>query len=116
MCENEIEINGVCYVKKESQPEITEDYVLVRTYSAGVHAGHLVRRVGQEVELKNSRRIWYWDGAASLSQLALDGVTKPQNCKFAMTLPKIILTQAIEIIPCSTKAQKIIQEVAVWKQ
>lgn len=116
MCKNEIEIDGICYVKKDSQPELTEDYVIIRTYSAGVHAGYLVKQNGQEVELKNSRRIWYWDGAASLSQLAMEGVSKPQNCKFAMTLPKLVLTQAIEIIPCSKKAQKIIEGVAVWKQ
>jgi hypothetical protein len=115
MCKNEIEIDGVTYVKKSEVPELTKDYVIIRTHSAGVHAGYLVSQNGQEVELKDSRRIWYWDGAASLSQLAMEGVTKPENCKFAMVLPKIILTQTIEIIPCSKKAQKIISEVAVWK-
>ena len=39
-------------------------YVMVRTYSAGVFAGELVSRKGQEVILKNARRIWYWAGAA----------------------------------------------------
>jgi len=43
-------------------------YVLVRTQSAGVFAGELESRNGQEVVLLNARRIWYWDGAASLSQ------------------------------------------------
>lgn len=114
MCKNEIVIDGVCYVRKDSKPELTEDYVIVRTYSAGVHAGYLVRHEGQEVELKDSRRIWYWDGTASLSQLAMEGVKNPENCKFAMVVPEIILTQAIEIIPCTQKAQKIISEVAQY--
>jgi hypothetical protein len=89
-------------------------YVIVRTHSAGVHAGTLVTRKGKEVTLKNSRRLWYWDGAASLSELATSGVSKPQNCKFPAVVPIIVLTEAIEIIPCSKIAQKIISEVPVW--
>ena len=49
-------------------------YVVVCTYSAGVFAGNIKSRKGQEAELTNARRLWYWDGAASLSQLAVDGV------------------------------------------
>lgn len=57
-------------------------YVIVRTYSAGVFAGELESRTGQEVVLRNARRIWYWSGAASLSQLAMEGTKDPANCKF----------------------------------
>lgn len=102
-------------MRTEMENNMAQEYVIIRTHSAGVHAGYLVSRNGQEVELRDSRRIWYWDGAASLSQLAMEGVTKPENCKFAMVLPKIILTQAIEIIPCTQRAQQIISEVDVWK-
>jgi hypothetical protein len=90
-------------------------YVIVRTYSAGVHAGTLESRNGKEVTLTNSRRIWYWSGAASLSQMAISGVTNPQNCKFSVPVPEILLTEAIEIIPCSEMAEKIIKEVPEWK-
>ena len=38
-------------------------YVIVRTYSAGVFAGELESRNGQEVVLRNARRIYYWSGA-----------------------------------------------------
>lgn len=109
----EIIVNGKTYIEK--QPEITKDYVIVRTYSAGVHAGYLKSRDGKEVILTNSRRIWYWDGAASLSQLALEGVNKPENCKFAVVLPEIILTEAIEIIPCTEKAKLCIEGIKEWK-
>jgi hypothetical protein len=43
-------------------------YVICRTYSAGVFAGYLESRNGQEVVMRKARRIFYWDGAASLSQ------------------------------------------------
>jgi hypothetical protein len=90
-------------------------YVIVRTYSAGAHAGILVSRKGKEVVLKNARRLWYWDGAASLSQIAVSGVSKPQTCKFPCPVSEITLTEAIEIIPCTKEAQKNISEVWIWE-
>ena len=114
-----IKINDVEYIRKDSvpcQPEINKDYFIVRTYSAGVFAGNIVKREGQEVEMANARRLWYWDGAASLSQLALEGVKFPANCKFPAELPKVILTQAIEIISCTEAARKSIAAVSIWKK
>ena len=118
---NEVEINGKRYVLKGQEnvpaPKVDGmDYVIVRTYSAGVFAGYLKSRDGKEVELVNARRLWYWDGAASLSQLSIDGVSKPQNCKFPQEVSEITLTEAIEILPCSEKASKSIASVGVWKQ
>ncbi len=91
-------------------------YVLVRTYSAGVHDGILKSRNGKEVTLTNARRIWYWEGAATLSQLAMDGTSKPENCKFPCAVNEILLTEAIEIIPITDKARESIASVKVWKK
>jgi len=91
-------------------------YVLVRTYSAGVFVGYLKSKKDKEVILTNARRLWYWDGASSLSQLAMEGVTKPQNCKFPCEVTEITLTEAIEIIPVTEKAKKNIAGVLIWKQ
>jgi len=91
-------------------------YVIVRTYSAGVFAGNLKSRRGQEVVLNNARRIWYWSGAASLSQLAEEGTKDPLNCKFPMPVKEIKLLQAIEIITVSAKAEKSIKAVPEWKR
>lgn len=89
-------------------------YVIVRTYSAGVFAGTLKSRNGKEVELTNARRIWYWAGAASLSQLAMQGTSRPQNCKFPVAVDTVILTEAIEILPVTDVAEKSIKEVPEW--
>lgn len=118
---DEITINGETYVKKSSiqkmAPEIDGmKYCIVRTYSAGVFAGYLESRVGKEAVIRNVRRIWYWDGACSLSQLAKDGTSKPENCKFAVPVDKIEVTEAIEIIECTEKAMKSIQGVPEWKK
>ena len=91
-------------------------YVIVRTYSAGVFAGYLESRSGQEVVIRRARRIWYWDGAASLSQLAVDGTSKPENCKFPCEVDRIELLQAIEILDCTKKSQKSIQGVEIWQK
>lgn len=93
-----------------------EKYVIVRTYSAGVFAGYLVSRNGQEVVLRNARRIWYWDGAASLSQLAMEGTKYPRNCKFPCEVDRVELLQAIEILDTTPMAEKSIKEVPIWKK
>jgi len=88
---------------------------IVRTYSAGVFAGDIVRRDGTEVEMQNAIRLWYWSGAASLSQLAEEGVKKPRECKFAMPVSRVILTDAIEILDVTPAAEKNILCVKSWK-
>lgn len=90
-------------------------YYIVRTYSAGVFAGEIEKREGQEVVLKNCRRLWYWDGACSLSELATNGTSKPNNCKFTVTVDRLEVLQAIEIIECTKKAKKSIKDVKEWK-
>ena len=89
--------------------------VIIRGDRSGVEYGELIAQEGQEVTLKNARRIWYWDGAASLSQLAKDGTSNPSNCKFTVFVDSITILDTIEIIPCTDKAIKSIEEVRVWK-
>ncbi len=89
-------------------------YVIVRTTSAGVFAGYLESKHGQEVELRDARRIWYWAGAASLSQLAEEGTSKPAECKFPCEVKRVLLTEAIEILDVSEKARQSIAAVPVW--
>lgn len=94
--------------------ELYENYKIVRTYSAGVFAGTLESRTGQDVVLRNARRLWYWDGAASLSQLAMAGTKKPYGCKFPCEVDRVELLQAIEILDVTDAAQQSIREVPVW--
>ena len=91
-------------------------YVIVRTYSAGVFAGELESRKDQEVVLTNARRIWYWVGAASLSQLAMEGIKKPENCKFPVAVNRVELLQAIEILDVTEAAKKSIESVPIWQK
>ena len=114
-----IVINGVEYVRKDSiKPGVvinTDNIVLIRTYSAGVHFGTLDSRDGKEVVLSNARRLYQWSGACSLSQVAMDGVDLA-NSKISVIVPKITLTEAIEIIPMSETAARTMMEAKSWKK
>ena len=90
--------------------------VIVRGDRSGVFFGTLTEKDGQEVKLEKCRRLWYWDGAASISQLAVDGVSNPGNCTFTVTVDEIEILDAIEIIPCTDKAIESIEGVREWKR
>ena len=90
--------------------------VIVRADRAGVFYGEIKERDGSEVVMTNVRRLWYWDGAASLSQLAVDGTTAPKECKFTVVVPEMTILGVIEIIPCSDKAIASIEGVREWKR
>ena len=116
-----ITIDDVKYVRADSINQKADSldgmkYVIVRTYSAGVFAGYLESRTGQEVVMRNARRLWYWEGAASLSQMAEEGTSKPNSCKFPQEVNRIELLNAIEILDATKKAQESIASVKVWKQ
>lgn len=99
--------------------EVLYKKVIIRADRAGVFFGTLKKKretpAGVEVELENSRRLWYWDGAASLSQLATEGTKSPGRCKFTVTVPQHMVEQVIEIIPCTDEAVKSIESVKVWR-
>lgn len=77
--------------------------VVVRTYSAGVHVGELVKRAGKDLTLKNSRRLWRWSGANSLYEVATKGVDENYT-RLSEPVSEITLTEAVEIINCSKEA------------
>ena len=117
---DELTIEGVVYVPKSTIPQRAigregMPYVMVRTYSAGVHCGYLQRRDGKEADLVDSIRIWRWTGAATLSQLATEGSNDHSGCKFGVPID-VVLTEAIEIIDMTETAKQNIQSVASWKQ
>lgn len=116
-----VSVNGVEYVRADQATKqfinrAGMKYVIVRCDRAGAFAGFLDKKTDYSVILVDARRLWYWDGAASLSQLAVDGVSKPENCKFPVEVPRIELLDAIEIIDASQKAKKSIDGVPIWKK
>ncbi|MGM9684187.1 MAG: DUF6948 domain-containing protein [Eubacteriales bacterium] len=90
--------------------------VIIRGTNSGVFFGTILEKNGTEVRLRDCRRLWYWEGAASISQIALEGVKTPDRCKFTVSVPDIIITDVIEIIPCTDDAIENIEGVPVWKK
>jgi len=94
----------------------TQRFVIVRTYSAGVFAGTLAEQSedGKHVVLAAARRLWYWAGAASLSQLATEGTKRPADCKFPVSVERVELTEVIELLDVTDEARESIEGVPVW--
>lgn len=94
--------------------------VIIRSYGAGVFFGTLNGVENCEdkwtVELLNCRRLWYWSGACSITQLAVDGTKNPAECKFTLTEPSIVVSSVIEIHACSEQAINSIEGVKEWKR
>ena len=91
------------------------DYIIVRTESAGVFAGHFESSKDESIILTDARRLWFWKGAASLSQLAMEGVKFPDECKFPTPVIRVHLFGVVEILEVTDNAQKIIKEVPIWE-
>lgn len=102
-------------IRQRVRSKVNEKYVIVRTYSAGVFAGIIESRNGQEVVMRNARRIYYWAGAATLSQLAMEGTKLPKDCKFPCAVDRVELLQAIEVLDVTDSARKSIEGVPVWQ-
>lgn len=100
--------------ENEKVPDSWGNYVIVRSEAAGVFACYIEKREGKYAVIRKARRLWYWSGAASLSQLAVDGVAKPDECKFPCEVDKIEVMEIAEIIHCTEKARKSIADVPVW--
>jgi len=88
---------------------------IVRTHSAGVFFAEVQSRKGKEAVLRNARRLWYWSGAASLSQLAVDGTKHPSDCKFPVAVDRIEVTEVIEILDTTEAARTSLDAVPVWR-
>ena len=120
----EITIDGIEYVRKDSVCQNADENdgmraVIIRSYAAGVHFGYLKSTehtlAGTLCTLVNTRRVYSWQGAATLSQMALEGVKSPENCKFSVVLPENTIQNCIEIIPISSQAWECLNNVKVWK-
>lgn len=87
---------------------------IVRTDNGGIFYGKIKSRIGTKTEMNDVRKLWYWAGAVTLSQLAVDGPVRPEECRFTRYISEITVIDTIEIIPCSLKAIELIESVKDW--
>ncbi len=93
---------------------MNKDYI-IRSDRAGVFIGEITERTGDEVALANVRKLWSWSGACAVEELATNGAKNPNQCRFTVTVPKMIVIGVIQIIPCTEAASKSIRAVEDWK-
>ena len=120
--QNTLTVNGLEYVLKSSVNENSKaeskdglEYKIIRGDRSGVFAGYLKSLNGKEAIVLDCRRIWYWTGAASISQLAIDGTNNPANCKFPEAVSKMQITDVIEVLDVTAKAKASLDSVKIWK-
>lgn len=89
---------------------------IVRCDRAGVFFGEIKERRGDEVTMTNVRKLWYWDGACAVEQLAMEGAKNPSNCQFTVTVPEMELIGVIQVLPCTEDAATSIEAVREWKR
>ena len=78
------------------------EFVILRTNSAGVHMGTLREIHGTAALVEDCRRLWQWQGAFTLNEVALFGCA--ESSRISRPVPRILLTEVIEVIPCTKKA------------
>lgn len=93
-----------------------EKYYIVRADRAGVFFGRIEEISHDEVTMSDVRKLWYWQGACAVEQLALDGTNSPSTCRFTVIVPEMTILDPIQIIPCTEKARKSLSGVAIWKK
>ena len=92
------------------------NFYIVRADRAGVFFGKIKERSQGEVTMTDVRKVWYWDGACAVEQLAMDGTTSPDVCKLTVTVPEMVIANPIQIIPCTEKAVKSLSGVKIWQK
>ena len=89
--------------------------VIVRGDRSGVFFGTLTAKDGSELTLENARKLYYWSGANAIEEIALSGVTNPDNCKFTVVNSEITIMDSIQINPCTEEAIINIENIKEWK-
>ena len=88
---------------------------IVRCHFAGVFFGEIKERKGTDCVMTNVRKIWSWEGACAVEELAVNGTTTPRNCQLTVTVDEMIVMDPVQIIPCTNKATAILEAIDEWK-
>ena len=89
---------------------------IIRTYSAGVWFGTVVREHGEKIELTSARRMWRWkvSQGVSLSSCALYGVEE-EGSRIEPPVNSVWLIP-IEIIECTPEAINSLETIKNTRQ
>jgi len=92
--------------------DLLEKNVVVRSSDSGVWMGHLLSADGDAVLLRDARRIWSWQGAASCSGLALTG---PSSGKIPGPVKLAVVHRCCEVLLATDEAVDRLSAIEEWK-
>lgn len=92
-----------------------EQFYIVRAAEAGVFFGKVESRTDREITMTDVRKIFYWEGACAVEELAVHGTVSPNKCKLTVIVPRMIIANPIQIIPCTDRATDVLSRIRVWK-
>jgi hypothetical protein len=87
---------------------------VVRGNRSGVFYGTIRSINGQSVEMTQARKLWFWAGANAVEQIAVDGVIRPNECKFTVTVQNLLISDMAQLLQCTEKAIESIDSVKEW--
>lgn len=94
--------------------ELLNKNIIARINQAGVFHGRLDYIDESIIRLKDVRRIYQWNGALSVTDMAVNGITGGK-----VTIPvstvEFLTSNIIELNECSDKATTAIVSVTPWK-
>ena len=88
--------------------------IIARIERAGVFHGTLDYIDNDILRLKDARRIYYWNGALSVTDIAAKGITGGK-VTIPVTTVEFMSDNVVELNECSEDASKAIEEIKPWK-
>lgn len=89
-------------------------HVIVRSHEAGVFFGILIAKKGTEITLKNARKFFRFSGANTVEDIATKGALNVNDCKLTISVSEIVISNFVQILPCTKKAIDQIKKIPIW--
>ena len=86
---------------------------IVRSNMAGVFFGEVQEIEGSQVLIKNARKIWRWNGANTVEDIANTGVLSVS--KVTVMVDLVLIEKFEQIIPCTEFAITNLTNQPAWK-
>lgn len=96
-----------------------DQFYIIRAERAGVFLCKILKEEGNTLQVNNLRRLYRWAGALDVTQIAKEGISNPNNCKFSVQLGSedtSLIYNVIEAHTCTEKALQTLNSVLAWKQ
>jgi hypothetical protein len=109
-----VKAKSIKTTKPAKKENLIGKYVIVRSHMAGVFFGILSAKNNNELTLKNARKLYYFSGANTVEDLAMQGALNGKECKFTVFVPTIVIGSFEQILPCTEVAISNIKSIQLW--